>query len=383
MRGSRRLSSVLRNGGLSLHGLVGRLLGVGFVAQCWLLTVIAGGLVLIASTLDGSLRLNGRDVGLLQHPAIWAFFALQLVLPIVIKRSLVRLLRSRDSLRAVGALNGHPQEQIVMPFLRFLHLKDPGSRLAAAIVYGFGLTAFVWNTYQNQRPGIALPFDFWDSKTFFYGFWITRLYKLYLFAWLLPYLAMLHIDMLVIGLRLIRVARLNGKFKLLPFHPDRSGGIGFLPDLVTRPLVVAVLLALLPTIAAFSIHRAADVTPLMGLSVLASGLAVAYFIPILNLRTDIVAAKQDLVERLRWLQQASFSQVIANQRPNFQSLKTANETIENYEKLCTAVSNVSNYPHLKRLVGVMVLAMTPTATSLAAKLYEKFGPVIQHWSERS
>ncbi|TAK97428.1 MAG: hypothetical protein EPO07_13305 [Verrucomicrobia bacterium] len=379
MRRSQRLSNALKGGGFSLHFYVRRWLRVGFVTQCCIVTAIPVIAVLICSAIDGSLFLSGRNIGLLEHPAIWAFFGIQIALPIAVRHSLKELLKARTNLRALGVLNAKPVKAEVAPLVRFLNLQDRKSKLVAAILYGFGLAAFVWNTYQNQLPGIVIPYDFWDSKTYHFGFWITRVYKFYLFVWLLPYVALLHIAMLAVALGLVRSARLSGKLKLQPFHPDGVGGLGFLPELVTRPLIVAVMFGTLPSVAAFYVHRAADVTPVMGLSVLLFGIAIAYFVPILALRNDIVAAKRTMIEKLRWQQQASFVHVFENRKVDFEALKSGNESIECFEKLCAAIKNVSNYPHLRRLIGLITLAMTPAVSSLLGKLYEDLAPVIQPW----
>jgi hypothetical protein len=168
----------------------------------------------------------------------------------------------------------------------------------------------------------------------------------------------------------------SGRLKLLPFHPDGVGGLGFLPELVTRPLAIAVLFGALPTCAAFLIHRRLDVTPLMGLTALLLTAGIGYFVPILALRSDIIATKRAMVEKLRWLQQASFSQVFESQKPDFKALKAGNESIDCFEKLCAAIKTISNYPHLRRLIAVVSLAMTPTVVSLLGKLYDHWEPVI-------
>jgi hypothetical protein len=379
MRRFQRLSATLKSGGFSLHSGIGRWLGVRFTAQCYIVTAIAIAAVLAASTIDGSLFLPGRNIGLLEHPAIWAFFAIQIALPISLRYSLKEFFKARASLRAVGALDGKSFTRLVVPLVRYLNLQDGSSKLTAAILYGFGLVAFVWNTYQNQLPGIIVPYDFWDSKTYLCGFWITRVYKLYLFVWLLPYIALLHIAILSVALRLIHAARLSGKLKLLPFHPDGVGGLGFLPRLVTRPLIVAVIFGTVPTVAAFYIHRAADVTPLMGLTTLVLATVIAYFVPILALRSDIVATKGAMVKKMRWLQQASFSQVFESQKPDFEMLKSGNESIDCFENLCVAINKISNYPHLRGLIGLVTIAMTPAVSALLGKLYDNFGTVIHPW----
>ena len=312
-------------------------------------------------------------MGLIEHPAIWAFFCLQIALPLSLRRSIRKLLGTRVSLRDLGVLAGKPSGQLVDPILKFSDLQGKTTRLVATLLYCFGLTAFVWNTYQNQLPGIVVPYDFWDSKTYFWGFWITRIYKLYLFAWLLPYIALLHTAILVTALRLVRQARISGKLKLQPFHPDGVGGLGFLPDLVTRPLVVAALLGLLPTAGAFQIHRAIDVTPMMGLATVLLAIGVAYFVPILSFRSDIVAAKQAIVERLRWLQQAQFSKIVDGDTLDFETLRIGNQSIEFFEKLCKAIKHISNYPHLKRLIGYITLAISPILATLVGRLSTRSG----------
>jgi hypothetical protein len=379
MRRFQRLSTALKNGGFSLHSRIGQRLRVRFTAQCYIVTAIAVVAVLAGSIIDGSLFLPGRNIGLLEHPAIWAFFAIQIALPISLRYSLKEFFKARTSLRAIGALDGKPFTRLVVPLVRYLNLQDGSSKFTAAILYGFGLVAFVWNTYQNQLPGIIVSYDFWDSKTYLCGFWITRVYKLYLFGWLIPYIALLHVAILVVALRLVRMTRISGKLKLLPFHPDGVGGLGFLPGLVTRPLIVAVIFGTVPTAAAFYIHRAADVTPLMGLTTLVLAIGTAYFVPILALRADIVATKRAMVEKLRWLQQASFSQVFESRKPDFEMLKSGNESIDCFEKLCVAINNISNYPHLRRLIGLVTLAMTPAMSALIGKLYVDLEPVIHPW----
>src|SRR5205085_7209961 len=107
MRRPGRLSSAFQSCGFFLHYLLGRLFGIGFAAQCCTTAAVAGVAVLVGSIIDGSLVLEGRNVGLLEHPTIWAFFSLQIALPISLRRSTRKLLRARTSLRALGALDAN------------------------------------------------------------------------------------------------------------------------------------------------------------------------------------------------------------------------------------------------------------------------------------
>lgn len=378
MRKATHINATLQSGGLSLHGYLGRVLGVGFGAQCFIITVLSAAFILFGSVLDGSLILRGPDVGLLEHPTIWAFLGLQLVLPIAVRGALERLLRARAKMRAVARLNRSFVQTIAVPFVEFLRLKDRQGKVVATGVYSIGLIAFVWNTYQNQLPHIVVPFNFWDSKTYTWGFWITRVYKLYLFGWLLPYVALMHIGILVVTLRAIRWARGKGRLKLLPFHPDGSGGLGFVPSLVTTPIVIVLLIASIPLAGAFEIHRALDVTPLLGLAIIVCTAIVAYLVPILYLRSDIVALKQDTIGRLRAERQAYYAKIMAQRELDSEALRRGNEALDYFEKVCGHVQRISNYPHLRRLLGYLGVAVTPAVLMLAFKLFDELRPFIDH-----
>src|ERR1022692_2136937 len=143
---SPHISAALQSGGFSLHYRVGRLFTAGFLAQCCIIAASAAWAIFIGSTIDGSLILGGRNIGLLQHPGIWAFFGMQIALPLSLRHSLKQLLKARKNLRAVGALDDKPSTQLVVPLVRYLNLQDWNSKLVATALYGFGFIAFVWNT---------------------------------------------------------------------------------------------------------------------------------------------------------------------------------------------------------------------------------------------
>jgi len=370
------MSALLRGGGLSFHDYVGRRFNVGFLAHSCIVAAFAAVAMLLASTIDGSLVLSGRSVGLLEHPAIWAFLVLQVALPLSIRQSLKQLIRARALVARVVAMDRNYSELMIQPVRQFLQLEDKESRGAATILYCVGLIAFVWNTYQNQLPRVIVPYDFWDSKTFLLGFIATRVYKLYLFVWLLPYIALIHVAVLFVTLRMLRRSRVAGRLKLIAFHRDGVGGLGFVPGLVTRPIIVAILAGSIPTAAAFEVHRTTDVTPLMGLSILIASTCIAYLVPVLFLRADIVAVKLIMIGKIRSLQQTYYSRGVESNNFDIEALRNGNEALEYFEKVLAAAQSISHYPHLKRLLGYVGLALTPTALSLTLKLLEVTTPLL-------
>jgi hypothetical protein len=376
MRQSSRISGLLKTGGFAAHYYLGRWLKIGFAAQCFLVAGISVLVILASSVLDRTLLLHGRDVGLLEHPAIWAFFILQIALPLAIGRSLQKLSNSGGAFRRPTQPELEFAATVLTKLTAFMRLRDWASRAVAAICYTTGLIAFVWNTYQNQLPGIVVPYDFWDSSNHLLGYWTTRVYKFYLFVWFLPYIALIHSAVLIVTLRLLRERRTAGALTLQPFHPDGAGGLGFVPGLVTTPIIVTALTAALPVAGAFEVHRAADITPIMGVTIVVAGALIAYVVPILYLRTDIVALKREAVEKLRLLQQSYYSQIAARKEVEFETLRRGNEALDYFDKICARVQSISNYPHLTRLLKYIGLALTPSVASLILKLYETFGPLI-------
>lgn len=372
MRASVSADTLLRTGGFSLHGLLGRTLGLQFSAQCWTVALTSAALIGIAGVLDHTLWLEGRSVGLLEHPAIWTFIGLQIALPLSIRHSLA-LAQSVST----GALAGTGAVPIHDTLRRFLRLEDPGSRAIAGLIYLIGFAAFIWNTYQNQRPWLAVPFDFWDSSQHPFGFWITRVYKGYLFVWLLPYISLIHVCIVRAVLASIRSGRLAGKLRLQPFHSDGAGGLGAVPSLVTTPLVITLLAVSVSSAAAFEVHRAFDVTPLIGLAVILLGIVVAYLVPIWSLRTDLVAMKQDTLSHLRSLQKAYYDKIVAQQSSDSATIADANEALDYFDKIVARVQAISNYPHLARMMKYAGVALTPSALSLLIKLLPLLRPVIR------
>jgi hypothetical protein len=382
MRHAPSISALFKTGGFLGHYYLGQALRIGFTGQCILVAVISAVFVLAGSFIDRTLILKGGDIGLFQHPAIWAFFVLQVALPLSVRHSLRRLEDANKAKDQTDELKAVYASSIAAKVSSFVQLRDGRSRAIATICYGVGLIAFVWNTYQNQLPGIILPQDFWDSSNHFWGYWITRVYKFYLFVWFLPYIALIHSAVLLATLRLIREKRTGGELSLQPFHPDDVGGLGFVPGLVTTPIIVTVLIAALPLAGAIDVHRRLDVTPIMGMIIVFGGALVAYVVPILYLRTDIIALKLQAIEKLSTLQQRYYAQIVKMDNIRSETLREGREALDYFEKIDDRIQKISNYPHLATLLKYLGLALTPAVASLALKVYEVLGPMLIPLLER-
>jgi hypothetical protein len=154
-------------------------------------------------------------------------------------------------------------------------------------------------------------------------------------------------------------------------------GLGFVPGLVTTPIIVTVFASSLSTAAAFEVHRAADVTPIMGLVVIILAAGIGYVIPIIVLRSDIVALKRDAMAKLRLLQQGYYANIVDSSNIDFEKVRNGNEALDYFEKVCARIQAISNYPHLKRLFGYLTLALTPSIATLIIKSLLDVAPMIR------
>lgn len=368
---SQQVEALLEKGGF----WIGRFIARGFIAQCLILTAFSAILIILASVLDGTFFLSGRNVGLFEHPAIWSFLILQIALPLSLRHSLKRITGPKVE-KLDSPLGSDFSEVIACQLSTCVSLHNRTGKLIASTCYIIGFAAFVWNSYQNQLPNVIVPFDFWDSINHPWGYWVTRGYKFYLYVWLLPYIGFIHIALLSCLLQIIRKRRIHGYIKLQPFHPDNAGGFGFLPGLITTPIIVTLLICSFPLAGAFKVHQAFDITPMIGAGIVCFGAFIAYIIPILYLRKDIIALKNNTLEKIRVLQQKHYISIIEEEEINIEALKRGGEAIDYFDKICKRLDSISNYPHFVRLLRYIGLAMSPSFFLLALKLYQTFGSAL-------
>jgi hypothetical protein len=81
-------------------------------------------------------------------------------------------------------------------------------------------------------------------------------------------------------------------FRLNPFSADRVGGLGFVPSILLKPIVVSLILSAISIASAFFVHHSAATTPVIGVTIILSSLFAVYLGPTLFLREDIVALKR-------------------------------------------------------------------------------------------
>ena len=230
--------------------------------------------------------LPGPDVGLLEHPTILSFLLLQLVALRVTAASLGSLLATwnEDTLPFTRDFRDGIGHNFIDEYWNsYLKRRDNISKFIFSLFTMVGVVSFVWNSYQNQAPSRFLGFDFWDSSHHYFGYWSTRLYKFYLWTLFLPALGHALFGLFLLFARILSAARAEDALVLKPYDSDSAGGVRVLTSPLVRPISAVFFVCSLGAFSALAVHRELDLTPLIGVTLLAfflgSGL-LSYSIPL-------------------------------------------------------------------------------------------------------
>jgi hypothetical protein len=336
--------------------------------------VVAGffGMALIVGSLrDGALLLTPGGVGLLRHPGIWWFLIGQAWLPFVIRASVAtfrKLADGKEATLSAEYLTKHFHG--VSQFLdKWLQRGTNRSRVSYSLFILVGTSAWAWNTYSNQHPE-AVGFDFWDSSRHFWGYFLTRFYKAYIWLCLIPALVHIQVGIILTVRRLLRDATAHRGIVLQPFHPDGAGGLRFFIATALNPMVPTVFIASMISLSAVLVHRRYDVTTVGGLTLACFVFVSLYFVPGTALRDAIRHEKERQIAEIAHIQQQLYMTLSsdvsrANLHDEVDAMMSLSAVIER-------IRSISEWPQLIRVVRLATVAWTsPSVLWLANKLFEK------------
>ena len=130
---------------------------------------------LIVGLIEKNWILPNDGLGLLQHKNIWIFLLINLISPFIISKTVKTLECNIDAITFENLKNV---------------FRDNAKLKAIAVLQHFaqaiGFCCFVGNSLQNAYIINQLPFDYWDSINYILSYIISRVYKLYLFAYFIP-----------------------------------------------------------------------------------------------------------------------------------------------------------------------------------------------------
>jgi len=306
---------------------------------------------------DGTLRMPGASFGLFEHPAIWIFLAAQIFVPIVVSRSTGRFstLEKEPALPLAETFITAELPSVQKSFLEMLKRDDDRSKRIFNILLLLGLGFWAWNTFQNLRSGRGAPqFDFWDSASHFWGYWISRAYKLYI--WLVIAPAVVHAQLCIARAlrKMFRAADEAAALSLDPYHPDGAGGTRSFIDVVLLPMFVLVLPAVFLTTAATWVHKRYDLTTVGAIIVTLVLFVLVYWYPAAALRNAIVAEKDRQKRKISGLQRSLYDALL-QEKPVATTLKDPTSVLLSLSSVAKQVDTLPNWPQLARVAQAAVV----------------------------
>ncbi len=321
-----------------------------------LVAFVFAGAFLVSSVRERTLIMRG-GVGLLQHPGIWVFLVAQVVIPWAVTRSL----------RAFRQLPSTSSAPLTADFLRdYFHALDAAlvhsmrressrSRALFDALLLIGLSAWAWNTFQNQDPIHFLRFDFWDSIRHPGGYWLTRFYKLY--VWVLIGPAVVHAQLCLVHSvkRLFTLATAHRGIILDPYASSGDGGLAPLIETVINPMVPIVVASSLLTMSAFWVHGKYDVTTIGGLLMTIALLLFIYLLPAIALRRAIREEKARQQNHVCKYQRALYEHLLTT-LPHRSNVKDDTSTLSSLADLSKRLDDIPNWPQFIRITRLAIAA---------------------------
>ena len=346
---------------LTLNASIGVLFAVAFVFGSWR---------------DGTTTLRGENVGLLEHPGIWIFIVAQIISPIVVSRSITKFISLAD--RPGLPLNENFIATRFRPLsehlLRILKRDTTRSKRAFDVLLLLGLLVWGWNTLQNLNAQQIAKFDFWDSSAHFWGYWLTRGYKIYIWLIVVPVLWHVQICIVYVLRRILIAAKTEAALVLDPYHPDCAGGTRSFIDGILTPMFALVLPAVLLATAATWVHGKYDITTIGGISLTVMLFLSIYVYPAAVLRTAIIAEKDRQKRQLSALQRTLYDGLLREQ-PIATTLKDPTAVLLSLSAVTQRVDSLPNWPQFARVAQVAIIFagspfIAPLLKDLPARLAE-------------
>jgi hypothetical protein len=324
-----------------------------------LLTILTAVGLTLCAWKDNAFTLKD-GFGYFEHPGIFGWYLIQMVMPIAIYATLKTSTRSGKHYREIIAniRSFSFRVRVFDPMVAFVGFHTPPSRAIFALLFLLGFAGFGWNTFQNLYPGELAPLDFWDSKTYLLGYLGTRLYKFYVHALLLPSLVHIFAGVVWTHVTVIRGLCRERQVRLAPFNPDRCGGFGFLADLILSPAISALLVSGLAFFGVVYTHRAFDVSTVTGSLVQLAVLVVFYIAPTFLLRSILIQLKKRASKEVHLRQKAQYEAVVVGGLEGA-SLREAHEYLRYFNDISTQINKIPNWPHLAKASGTFGISISP------------------------
>ncbi|MCL3781899.1 hypothetical protein EMN47_16055 [Prolixibacteraceae bacterium JC049] len=322
---------------------------------------------IFAAAFDETFILKNENLGLIEHPSIWIFIALQVTIPFAQSKALKKIYHLpnwNDQIIDHQYLITN-YSNILAIAKKDLKLESLKSKSIFRFLVFLGLAAFIWNSYQNQLPDKFLGFDFWDSINNPVGYWLSRLYKLYLWCLLIPFCINNQLMLTFNLLKLLRNASKEGKVDLNPFTKNMNGGFHRYVIEIVTPIVPVLFIAGIHSLIVALIHNNLHYTPIIGIFLFCSFLFLAYLLPVLSVRQIIICEKKRRIRKIGEEQNEVLKKI--RLKEEFYRISELTNLLKSMSYLSEEYNRISNWPGLIYSFKRFSIAYGPTLITVIIK----------------
>lgn len=291
-------------------------LGRNAVRHTLVLGLLIGGvqsaLLLVASTLDGTLRPPGPELGLLEHPGVVAIVLADGVLLALLGYAARRFLRSSIRMPVVDSPRNRRYLRQAVSRGRAVLLLRGRARSLFLVCAGLGVLFWLLNAVQTRDPVTFYGRDVFDSSLHPYSYVVMRIVLGLSWVVLYPYAA---VGFLGISGNLYRVTlglAKRGQLRYKLFHPDSCGGFSIIGE-ISFAAIMAVLALYTSLTTVIVTHQKLSVLQISGFVCLSTMFVVLTFL--ISWPTT-----RFLMERRRQDRQGSYRR-LSSQRDTFAAVK--------------------------------------------------------------
>ncbi len=311
---------------------------------------------------ENNLFLPNSGLGLFEHINVWIFLLSNLLVPFILNRNWKILNNNVDDdiftkLKDIFAQNA--EYQSIKVLLNFI------------IVIGFCF--FVGNSLQNAHFINPLSFKYWDSSDYMISYIISRVYKLYLFAYFMPVTFVYTLLSIKSASELLRIT--DEEMEDYPIKNYMK--LNALCDFGLNTLMTIIIPVLLSSGGIYLIHDKLDITTISTIIIATSstlGLLILYIFLISKYYISVIKYKKKHI--------AQIDVELAEVHKNILDIKISEKNNgkldlylkkEEYLWKCKErIEKISKFPLVVKAIITVISPLIPTLTKIIFSALEYF-----------
>ncbi len=312
---------------------------------------------ILGSLFEQNLFLSDDGLGLLEHINIWIFLFANLIIPFMIYY-LFKTLKyyiDMDNLNQLKetfrTISKHKVTKIIFDF-------------ATAV----GFCCFVGNSLQNAKIINPLPFDYWDSSRYIVSYIISRVHKLYLFAYFIP-CVLTYVFILINSISKLLVINEN---EMGEYPIKKHEQLSMLCNFGLNILLTITLPLILLSCGVYFVHARFDITSTTTIIISLVSTFICFGMYILLIKkfyTSITVYKKRHIEQIN-LQLAEIHQYILNAQFDENSYEKIDIYLKKEEYLMQAKENIEKMNKFPHIIKAIITSISPFIPTLFQNLFQ-------------